>query len=79
MRCLPRAVEPDGFEIDGDRIVVGNGARRIDIGLADAVPRRIALLTLPVLHVRLSFIGYRNDEIVNRLAAFDRAFQRGGG
>jgi len=72
---------PDFFEIevDGGRVVAGSGDRRLEITLSAESERRIALLTLPVTHVRLEFIGYGDAEAAAALARFDRGFQRGGG
>jgi hypothetical protein len=78
-RILPKALEAEGYRVDGNRIIAGNGDRRLEITLSEESQRRIALLTLPVTHVRLDFIGYGGDEAAAALARFDRSFQRGGG
>jgi hypothetical protein len=79
LRILPGALEDGDFRIDGHRITAGEGARRLEIELSPETQRRIALLTLPVTHVSLEFVGYDADEADAALVRFDRAFQRGGG
>jgi hypothetical protein len=79
LRILPGALPDTNHRIEGNRITVGAGDRRFEITLSDEGQRRIALLTLPVTHVTLDFIGYREREIEQVLSRFDRAFQRGGG
>ena len=78
-RILPNALDGADYRIDGNRVIAGTGNRRLEITLSDETQRRIALLILPVTHVRLDFIGYREDEAAAALARFDRGFQRGGG
>jgi hypothetical protein len=78
-RILPKALDGEDYRVDGNRIVAGSGGRRLEITVSEESRRRIALLSLPVTHVRLDFIGYREDEAAAALAKFDRGFQRGGG
>jgi hypothetical protein len=78
-RILPKALDGEDYRVDGNRVVAGSGGRRLEITLSEETRRRIALLSLPVTHVRLDFIGYREDEAAATLAKFDRGFQRGGG
>lgn len=78
-RILPKALGAEGHRVEGNRVIAGNGDRRLEITLSEESQRRIALLTLPVTHVRLDFIGYGGDEAAAALARFDRSFQRGGG
>jgi hypothetical protein len=78
-RILPKALDGENYRVDGNRVIACNGDRRLEITLSEETQRRIALLTLPVTHVRLDFIGYGADEAAAALARFDRGFQRGGG
>jgi hypothetical protein len=78
-RILPKALEGSDYRIAGNRIIAGSGDRRLEITLSEETQRRIALLTLPVTHVRLDFIGYGANEAATAIARFDRGFQRGGG
>ncbi len=79
LRLLPRALDGREHTIDGNRIVVEDGPRRLEITLSETTERRIALLTLPVTRVRLEYCGYTEAEAAAAVALFDRAFQRGGG
>lgn len=78
-RILPGALRTDDFRIDGNRIIAGAGSRRLEIIVSPETRRRVALLTLPVTHVSLEFMGYDTQQAAAALARFDRAFQRGGG
>ncbi len=79
LRILPRALDGREHTVDGNRIVVEDGRRRLEITLAETTERRIALLTLPVTRVRLDYRGYTEAEAAAAVALFDRAFRRGGG
>ncbi len=79
LRLLPRALDGREHTVDGNRIVVEDDPRRLEITLSETTERRIALLTLPVTRVRLEYCGYTEAEAAAAVALFDRAFQRGGG
>ena len=79
LRTLPRALDGREHTVDGHRMVVEDGPRRLEITLSETTERRIALLTLPVTRVKLEYRGYTEDEAARALALFDRAFRRGGG
>ncbi len=79
LRLLPRALDGREHTVDGNRIVVEDGRRRLEITLSETTERRIALLALPVTRVRLEYRGYTGAEAAAAVGLFDRAFQRGGG
>ena len=79
LRTLPRALDGREHTVDGNRMVVEDGRRRLEITLSETTERRIAQLTLPVTRVRLEYRGYTEVEAAAAVALFDRAFQRGGG
>ncbi len=79
LRTLPRALDGREHTVDGNRMVVEDGPRRLEITLSETTERRIALLALPVTRVRLEFSGYTGAEVAAAVALFDRAFRRGGG
>ncbi len=79
LRLLPRALDGREHTVDGNRIVVEDGPRRLEITLSETTERRIALLALPVTRVRLEYRGYTGAEAAVAVSLFDRAFQRGGG
>ncbi len=79
VRLLPRALDGRAFRVDGNRIVIEDGALRLEITLGETSERRIALLTLPVTPVRFEFTGYSADEATAAMRRIDQAFLRGGG
>ena len=78
-RLLPRAFGTEAYSRHGDRVVVEDGNRRLEITLGPEATRQIALLRLPRTALTLSFSGYSDDDRAAALALFDRAFQRAGG
>ena len=78
-RILPSALGTNDFRVEGSAVYLGQGSRRLEILLSPETHRSIALLSLPVTHVSLQFVGYGADEAAAALGRFDRAFQRGGG
>jgi len=79
IRVLTRAYADDGIKIDGDRVVIADDARKMEITFEQLSPRRIALLSLPVARVTLSFEGFEDGEAEAAVGRFDRHFQRAGG
>lgn len=78
-RGIVRALGSDAFEGTADGVVLEDARGRLEITLGPERTRRIALLSVPAMAVRLIFTGYADADRAAALAAFDRAFQRGGG
>lgn len=79
-RLLPVAVNHEPFrQPDPHTYLAGTDARGWKIMLTRFRERRIALLTLPVLDLTLTWWGYDQIEIDDFLENFHRGFQRGGG
>ena len=78
-RLLPRALGTEAYSPHGDRVVLENGSRRLEITLGPEATRQIALMRVPKTAVTLSFTGYSDVDRAAALALFDRAFQRAGG
>lgn len=78
-RVITRALASQPHVIEGNRVRIEDGPRRLDITLSAEEERRIALVALPITRVRLSFTGYGPVEMAEAVARFDRWFQRGGG
>ena len=82
-RWLPGATRsaPLSSTVDGDglrhRLQVDGGM--VEIDLQPQPPRRIALLTLPVLRVTFRFIDLDDARRVAFLTHFDHYTRRGGG
>ncbi|NVK19260.1 MAG: hypothetical protein HWE30_11235 [Methylocystaceae bacterium] len=85
LRLLPRSV-PDahlvvtGNESDGAKIVIEDAPLgRIEIDLSAVGERRIALICLPVTHVRFRFFGLDQKSAHAEYERMSKYFQRGGG
>ncbi|MBI2978787.1 MAG: MoaD/ThiS family protein [Rhodospirillales bacterium] len=78
-RLLPGALDALPFKRTGNRVVVEEKGRRLDIGLGPERTRQIAGLKVPATDVTLSFTGYDKTQIAAALRLFERAYQKGGG
>ena len=78
-RVITRALESRPHRVEKRRVVVEEEGRVLEMTLSEESERRIALMTLPVTRVRLTFTGYGEAATAEALAWFDRWFQRGGG
>ena len=76
---LPQATRHAPLEIYRDRAVVRAGAMTVEIAFAAAPPRRIALLSLPVLLVSFRITGADADACREFIRYFDLCTRRGGG
>jgi len=79
LRSLPRALGTEDYDREADTFAAAVGAGRMEVHITPLPEWRIGLLALPVLKVRLSFLGLDAAAVEDALARFDRAFQRGGG
>lgn len=52
---------------------------RVRLILSPQAPRRIGVITLPVLRLQLEFVRLTGVQVRAFMQRFDRAFQRGGG
>ena len=77
LRLLAHALKGREYRVAGRSIVCDEGHRCLEIDLSEETERRIALIRLPVTHVRFRFTGYA--EPAAEMARMDRHFQRGGG
>ena len=78
-RLLPYALKNAEFEILNNQITVAYGDGRITIKPGIEHERKIASLSLPVLHVEFIFSNMPKEAIEKFYLFFDRAYQRGGG
>lgn len=78
-RNILRALGTDDYTKDDHRVTLQGADKSLEISISPQGERRIALFVLPVTHVTLNFRGYGQAEVTSIIAAFDRAFQRGGG
>lgn len=79
MRWLAGATRHAPARIEGDEVSLAVGGGRVEISLRQKAPRRIALLSLPVLGVRFRFVGLEEAAREAFLAHFDAYTRRGGG
>jgi len=79
MRWLPGATRHAPARIEGDQVSLSVGGGRVEISLREGPPRRIALLSLPVLAVRFRFLGLAEAARRAFLEHFDAYTRRGGG
>jgi hypothetical protein len=79
LRWLPGATRHAPARIEGDEVSLAVGAGRIEISVRERPPRRIALISLPVLAVRFRFVGLEAPAREAFLAHFDAYTRRGGG
>ena len=79
MGWLPGATRQAPIRIEGDEVTVATHGGQVRISLEEMPPRRIGLITLPVLGITFRFHGL--DERASRefLAFFDLYTRRGGG
>ena len=78
-RTLPRALGTDDYRKSGQKVVLENRERSLEISLGPERERRIAQLAVPVTDVTLTFRGYAKADREAALRLFERMFQKGGG
>jgi hypothetical protein len=79
LRWLPGATRHAPMQIHADRAVVHAGDATIEISYTPAPPRRIALISMPVLQVSFRFSGADANAYREFMAYFDLYTKRGGG
>jgi sulfur carrier protein ThiS len=78
-RILPQALDGAPFKKTGNRAVVEDKEKRLDVSLGPERTRQFAGLKVPATDVTLAFTGYDKTEIATALRLFERSFQKGGG
>lgn len=78
-RTLPQALDARPFKKTGNRVVVEDAGKRLEISLGPERTRQIAGLKVPAADVTLAFSGYGKTEVATALRLFERSFQKGGG
>lgn len=79
LRWLPGATGGAPVRAEGDDLVLRVGRGQVHLALREFPPRRIALVSLPVLAVRFTFAGLDAEERRAFLERFDLYTRRGGG
>ena len=76
---LPMATRHAPLQLEHDKAVVHAGAMTVEIAFKPAPPRRIALLSLPVLLVSFRIKGADAQTCREFIRYFDLCTRRGGG
>lgn len=79
LRWLPGATRHAPMQLTEGRAVVQAGDATVDIAFTQAAPRRIALVSMPVLNVSFRFSGAQACAYREFMAYFDLYTKRGGG
>jgi hypothetical protein len=79
LRWLPGATRHAPMQMHADKAVVRAGAVTVEIAFTQAPPRRIALVSMPVLKVSFRFSGAEASAYRDFMAYFDLYTKRGGG
>ena len=76
LRELPVACGMRPYEIIGERVVVHDGNREVQIKIADRPLRHLGSLNLPVERITFKFVDYQEDEADKFLQDFLRPLER---
>ena len=79
LRELPMACAKRPYEIIGERVIVHDGGREVQIKIRDEPIRHLGSLDLPMEEITLKFIDYSEEEADKFVEVFMRPIQRGGG
>jgi len=79
LRWLPGATRHAAMQVCSNKAVVRAGEATVEISFTQAPPRRIALMSMPVLQVSFRFSGAGASAYREFMAYFDLYTKRGGG
>lgn len=79
LRELPLACGKRPYEIIGERIIVHDNGKEIQIQISDEPIRHLGSLDLPMEDITLKFIDYTEDEASHFIDQFSRHITRTGG
>jgi hypothetical protein len=79
VRWLPGATRHAPMQMNTDTAVVHAGEATVEISFTQASPRRIALVSMPVMKVSFRFSGAGASAYREFMAYFDLYTKRGGG
>ena len=79
LRWLPGATRHAPMLLTADKAVVHAGEATVEISFTQAPPRKIALVSMPVLKVSFRFSGAGAGAYREFMAYFDLYTRRGGG
>ncbi|MBL6959035.1 MAG: hypothetical protein ISR52_08640 [Rhodospirillales bacterium] len=81
-RNMRRTLEGRDHRVEGTAFILednGGDGCRLEVAFEAQPPRTIALLSVPVAKISLTFTGYDKADRQAFVDLFDRHFQRGGG
>jgi len=76
---LPRALDSDAYEMDGDVVTLNQGSRTFKITFVEQANFKLGGFAIPRADVTLELSGYSDEDADVAVARFDRYFHRGGG
>jgi len=76
---LPRALDSDAYEMDGDVVTLNQGSRTFKITFVEQANFKLGGFAIPRADVTLELLGYSDEDADVAVARFDRYFHRGGG
>ena len=79
VRWLPGATRHATMRLHPEKAVIRTGNVKVEISFIQAPPRRIALVSMPVLKVTFRFSGAGADAYRDFMRYFDLYTKRGGG
>lgn len=79
LRELPSACGNRPYEIIGDRVIVHDKDREVQIRIRDEPIRHLGSLNLPMEEINIKFIDYTEDEASRFMEEFERHIMRLGG
>jgi len=79
LRELPLACGKRPYEIIGERVIIREDDREIQVKIRDEPIRHLGSLDLPMEEVTLKFVDYTEEEADGFMDEFRRHLMRGGG
>lgn len=79
LRELPLACGNRPYEIIGERVIVHDNGREVQIKICDEPIRHLGSLDLPMEEITLKFVDYTEEEADRFMDEFHRHVQRLGG
>lgn len=79
LRELSSALGHKDFQVEGDRVVVNDGGKKLVVDLVYDGDRKLGSLDLPMTQVNYEFTGYSDDEVKDFMAHISEHMLRAGG
>ena len=76
---LPRALGSTAYTVDGDTVMLGGGARTLEITFAEQATFKLGGFSIPRADVTLTLTGYSDLDAETAIKRFERYYHRGGG